>query len=337
MLDLIGSTALQVSTVNGLYAAFSAFLTSIFLFIPNLIAALLILLVGYLIVRAVIGAIHYGLNKSNLDSRISSTSLGQTVAKSGRSLTNIVVTTVKWLLYLIVVVYAISALSIPPLTASMMGILGWIPNLIAVIIIIFGGALIASFVGKGIENTLPKYGVGGGRIIGLAVELLIYAIVFNFALIQLGFGQGILFMITTALSWGFAAALAIGLGVAIAYALRGVLPPMVSGATTVAGTLKEGHRVTIQGVPTANNRNTVSGTVKSVGMFSTVIENEEGGYTVLPNTLLNDKAILVDGAIPPRSVEKEMGERMQNLNNQMEQNDRMKNTGGTPSGLSEGV
>jgi len=312
---------LQVAPLlSGFYSALTAFLTSIFLFIPNLIAFLIILLVGYLIVRAVVRALNYGFRRSNLDRRISRTNLGQTIERSGHSLTNIVVTTIKWLLYLIVVVYAVSALSIAPLTASMLGILGWIPNLIAVIIIVFAGALIASFVGKGIENTLPRYGVGGGRIIGLAVELLIYVIVFNFALIQIGFGQGILFMITTAVSWGLAAALAIGLGVAIAYALRGVIPPMISGATTISGTLKEGHKVTIQGIPNPSGSDRVSGTVRSVGMFSTVVENERGGFMVLPNSLLTDKPIMVEGgtAEPPVPAEKSLQKRMNDINEKFE-------------------
>ncbi|MHB8566080.1 MAG: mechanosensitive ion channel family protein [Nitrososphaerales archaeon] len=312
--DIYVVTALQLSPLfNGLYTGFAAFLTQIFLFIPNLIAALIILLVGYLIVRAVVKALNYGVRRSNLETHVSRTNLGQTIERSGHSLSSIIVSTVKWLLYLIVVVYAISALSIAPLTASMLGVLGWIPNLIAVIIIVFAGALIASYVGKGIENTLPRYGVGGGRIVGLAVELLIYAIVFNFALIQIGFGQGILFMITTALSWGLAAALAIGFGVAIAYSLRGVLPPMISGATTITSTLKEGHRVRIEGIQNVGKNNQISGTVKSVGMFNTVIENEEGGFIVLPNSLLIDRPIMVDGNEAPVTMEQGLRRRISDI------------------------
>lgn len=227
MLNQLAIGTVAFLQLAGIQAGLNTFFLEIIAFLPNLIAALIILLVGYIIVRVVMKALGFGFQRANFERHIGHTRLGQTVEKSGHTLTNIVLTTVKWILYLIVIVYAISALGIATLTATMNGVLAWIPNLAAVAIIVFVGALVASWIGSMIENTLPKYGVSGGRLIGLAVELLIYAVVFNFALLQIGFAQGILFTITTALAWGMAAAFAIGFGVALAYALREVIPPMV--------------------------------------------------------------------------------------------------------------
>ena len=318
-------TPLQLTPLASFYAGLTTFFAEILAFIPNLIAALIILLIGYLIVRAVVKVLGITMQRTNLDRHVGNTNLGKAIEKSGHPMSNIVLTTVKWLLYLIVIVYAISALGIPPLTASMLGVLGWIPDLIAVVIIVFVGALVASWVGKGIENTLPKYGVGGGRIIGLAVELLIYLIVFNFAMIQIGFAQGIIFTITTALSWGFAAALAIGFGVAIALALREILPPMVSGSTTIASTLKEGQQISIEGIPNLGNGGggRVSGTVRSVGMFNTVLQQGKNGgakgFLVLPNNLLMDKPITIESGEEPIPFEHNVRGRVSDLHERFEQ------------------
>src|SRR5579871_6381504 len=73
----------------GLSNGVSSLLTAVFLFLPNLIAAIVILVVGYLIVRGIIRALHWGLNKANLDRRVSSTRIGQTIEKSGQTLTHI--------------------------------------------------------------------------------------------------------------------------------------------------------------------------------------------------------------------------------------------------------
>ncbi|MGI0092377.1 MAG: mechanosensitive ion channel family protein [Nitrososphaerales archaeon] len=313
------SSLASAPIANSFYAGLTTFFSQVAVFIPNLIAFFIILIVGYLIVRAGVTALNFGLRKSNLETHIGHTNLGQTVAKSGHSLTHIVVTVAKWVLYLIVVVYAISALGIPALTASMLGVLGWIPDLIAVIIIVFVGALAASWIGKQIENTLPRYGVGGGRIIGLVVELLIYAVVFNFALIQIRFGEGILYTITTALAWGLAAALAIGFGVAIAYSLRAVLPPMVSGSTTIASTLKEGQQISIDGIPNSGNGGRISGIVRSVGMFNTIIQEQpNGAFLVLPNNLLMDKPIRVQSGVEPKVLEDGMKDSMTEINEKYE-------------------
>lgn len=183
-------------------AALATLLTEFVLFIPRIVEALIILLVGYIIVSVVIKVLRFTLQKVNLERHLGQTNLGKTVEKSGQTITNIALTVVKWLLLLVVIVYAVSVLSIAPLTISMLAILAWLPDLAGAIIIIFVGALIASYVGKAIANTLPRYGVGGARIIALAVELLIYALVINFAMIQIGFGQGIIYTASTALSSG---------------------------------------------------------------------------------------------------------------------------------------
>jgi len=303
----------------GLFSGFSVFLTEVVLFIPNLIASLLILLVGYLIVRAVTKAIKWGLDKAQLEKYVGNTRVGQAVARSGRTLGQIAVSVVKWLMYLVVIVYAISALGVASLTASMEGILAWIPNLIGVAIILFAGLLIGSYVGKALEDVLPRYGVSGSRLISIVAEALIYLFVFDLAIIQLGIGQGIVFVMTTALSWGVAAALAIGFGGALLYALREVLPPMISGSTTVASTLRRGQIVSLSGIPEiTSDGGTFRGRVSNVGTFNTILERESGGYLIMPNSLLADKPLLVESGEAPHPFEDNLRGRASEINQRFE-------------------
>jgi Conserved TM helix len=307
--------------VEGASNAFTAFLTEVSAFIPNVVGAAIVLLVGYLVVRAAVGALRVGMRRAKLEGRINETGLGRAIERSGSSLSNIVVLTVKWILYLVVVAYAVIALGVSALTASMLGVLAWIPNLVGVAIIVFVGALAASYVGKALETALPRYGVTGGRIIGLVVEFLIYALVFDFALIQIGFGAGIIYTMTTAFAWGLAAAMAIGFGVSIAYALRGVMTSMLTGATTLVGALKEGQRISVEGIQGAgNDAGRVTGTVRSVGMFSTVLQRDGNGngFLIVPNGMLMDKPISVEGDEVPRLVEEKIRDRMSNFNRRYE-------------------
>lgn len=325
----------QEQMIQSLFAVLGAvtsgvytFVNEVFAFIPNLIAALIILLVGYLIVRGGTGILRRAFQRTNMESHVSHTDIGRWVERSGQTVSGIIVSGIKYLGYLIVVVYAIGALAIPILTATMAGVLAWIPDLIAFFIIVVVGTIVASYIGRAIENTLPRYGVAGGRIIGLAVELLLLAIVFNFALIQIGFAQGIAFVITTAMAWGLAAALAIGIGGALFYSMRQVVPPMISGAATIGGVLKEGQRISIEGVPNIGGEEAgrVSGVIRSVGTFSTIIERSgtdnggsgETGYVILPNNLLTDKPIVVESGEAPRPWEHNVRQRMSSMNKGIE-------------------
>ncbi len=323
MLQLALTLVMAAAVGDAVSTAFTTFLTGIFAFIPNLIGALITLVVGYVIIRVVVKGLKVGFQKVDIDRPIEKTDVGKFLERSGRTFSSLIVGAVRAVLWIIVAVYTISVLSIPALTASMEGILAWIPNLVGAAIIVVAGALIASFAGKAIGDTLWQYGVSGARILGTAVKLLIYALVFDFAMIQLGFGQGIIYTATAALSWGLAAALAIGLGVPIAYSLKGVMTSMASGATTIASTLKEGQQVTIDGIENGGDRGRVSGTIRSVGMFNTVIENGSNGgapsFLILPNSLLMDKPILVSGTECPQLWDHKMRGSMADLDNKFDE------------------
>ncbi len=311
MIDVIAPLQTTGTVGDAFTTAFTTFLTQIFAFIPNLIGALVTLVVGYVIIKVVVKALGVGMKKSTVDSRLGRTEVGQFIERSGQTFSGLTTSIVKGLLWLIVIAYAITVLGIPPLTSSMQAILAWLPDLVGAGIIVFAGVLIAGYAGKLISNTLSRYGVGGGTVVGLAVKLLIYALVINYALIQLGFGQGILYTTSAALSWGLAAAIAIGLGIPIAYSLKEVMPPMFSGATTVASTLKEGQQVSIEGIPnTGYDGGRITGTIRAVGMFNTIIERPSngraGGYVILPNKQLMDRPIFVESGEVPTPWEKVM-------------------------------
>ena len=50
-------------------------------------------------------------------------------------------------------------------------------------------------------------------------------------------------MVITALVWGIAAAIAIGLGIALANALKDILPGVVHSTTNIHSTLKPGLKI----------------------------------------------------------------------------------------------
>ena len=265
--------------------------------IPKVIAAAIILLIGYIIGRVVGWAIKKVLEKMNFEKTIQKTTLGETVSRSGWSMTKIISTAASWFIYLFFIVAAVNALQFTQLSEALSSIWLWIPNLIAFIIILVIGSIIADFVGNWIQKELPKRGVPAGKAIGLGVKGILYAIIFVTAITQLQIGAGILNMVITALVWGIAAAIAIGLGVALAYGLKDILPGVVHSTTNIHSTLKPGQKIKFE---------KHSGTIKEVGAFQIILENDEGQTVIIPTKSIIDKDIIVESGPAPETPEKKM-------------------------------
>jgi hypothetical protein len=138
----------------------------------------------------------------------------------------------------------------------------------------------------------------GGKVIGLGAKGILYAIVFVTAITQLQIGAGILNMVIAALVWGIAGAIAIGLGVGLAYALKDLLPSLIYGMTNVRSILKPGQKVNFDGRV---------GTIKQAGAFHIILEDDKGVTIVVPTKQIAEKEIQVQSGpepeIPERMVE----------------------------------
>jgi hypothetical protein len=288
------STEVMTPALNSLNQFFAQVVEAI----PRIIAAGIILLIGYIIGRGVGWAISKVLDKMNFENTISKTGIGQAVSRSGWSMSRIISTAARWFIYIFFITAAVNALQFTQLSQALQSIWLWIPNLIAFIIIIIIGSIIADFVGNWAQRELPARGVPGGKIIGLGAKAILYAIVFVTAITQLQIGAGILNMVIAALVWGIAAAIAIGVGVGLAYALKDLLPSLMYGMTNVRSILKPGQKVNFGGRV---------GTIKQAGAFHVILEDDKGVTVIVPTKHIAEKEIQIESGpepeIPERMVE----------------------------------
>ena len=99
-------------------------------------------------------------------------------------------------------------------------------------------------------------------------------------------------------SWQLA--IAIGVGVGLAYGLREAFPAMIRGTTQIQPTLKQGQRVTIGGMTT--------GTVQEAGSFSVILKDDQGRTIVIPTKNILDKEIVIESGPAPATQEKAVEE-----------------------------
>jgi len=240
--------------------------------IPRVISAAIILLIGFIIGRAVGWVVSKILSTIKFENALGNTGLGKVVSRSGWSMTRIISTVAKWFIYIFFITAAVNALQFTQLADALTSIWLWIPNLVAFIVILIIGSIIAEFVGNWAQRELPARGVPGGRAIGLGAKGILYTIVFVTAITQLQIGAGILNIVISALVWGVAGAIAIGLGVALAYGLKDILPSIIHGTANIQSTLKPGQKIRINGI---------SGTIKQASTLQIILENEKGETVVI--------------------------------------------------------
>jgi hypothetical protein len=200
-----------VSVVDSLQRAFNSF----FGFLPNLLGFLIILVIGYIIARVVKGILTKVLEKVGLDKALHSGQTGQYVEKvsPNASPSRLVGSIAFWFLFLGAISLAVSALKIPALTTFVATIYGYLPNVIAaVIIFVLAGAIAAAVAGlvTRVMGDTPT-----GKLVASVVPVLIMGIAVFMILNQLGIAPAIV-TITYAVLLG-----SVGLGMALAFGLGG--------------------------------------------------------------------------------------------------------------------
>lgn len=288
------------SVVEPITNALNQFATTIAEAAPKIVAALILLGIGLLIGRIIGWVVRKVAEKMNLDRYWSRTGIGESVTRAGWNLTRIISVAARWFVYLFFISAAVNVLEFAQLSQAINDVWLWIPNVVAFIIILVIGALIADFVGRWMQRELPRRGVVGGKAIALVATGILYAIVLVVATTQLQIGEAILNSVISALIWGMAAAIAIGVGVGLAYGLREAFPAMIRGTTQIQPTLKQGQRVTIGGVTT--------GTVQEAGSFSVILKDDQGKTIVIPTKNILDKEIVIESGPAPATQEKAVEE-----------------------------
>ena len=183
--------------------------------LPNLIGAVIIVLVGWLVARLVAALVRRGLRALNTDRVVESGTVGKYKSSMAPDLkvSDVVATIAFWFVLGTALVLALSALQIPLLGAAITEIVGYLPNVIAAILILIVGFAIAGGVGA-----LSGRFAGDtmlGKIVQTAVPVVVISITVAMALVQLQIAPAIV-LATYVILLG-----SIGLGLALAFGLGG--------------------------------------------------------------------------------------------------------------------
>ncbi|HET9506848.1 MAG TPA: hypothetical protein VFO81_02795 [Gaiellaceae bacterium] len=182
-------------------------------FLPRLVGFLIILLIGWLVARAVKAVLVKALQSVGIDRALSTGSAGphvERVMPDARP-SEIIGRIVFWFLFLGAVAIAVSQLGIEALDNFLQSIVAYLPNVVVAILIFIVAGAIAAAVSGLISRTLGD--TATGKIAGTAAPVLIMGIATFMILDQLNIAPAIVEITYIALLGSVALGMAIAFGV----------------------------------------------------------------------------------------------------------------------------
>lgn len=198
-------------------ASLTSFWTKLAAFIPQLIAALVILFIGWIVAKLVRAAVGQILKATHFD-QIASKSGIEAFLKQGNidiTLGRIISELVYWLVIMVVIVTVSNSLGLTIVAALFHKVVFYIPNIIIAILVLVFGTLLARFTNRVAFAYLNNMGVQGALTISTFSEYAIQIFVVFVSLEQLDIGTHLL---TAAFEIAFGA---ISLALALAFGLGG--------------------------------------------------------------------------------------------------------------------
>lgn len=209
--------------------SFSKVVTDFIDFIPNLVAAILLLLVGLYVAKFVAKLFHRLLKAVQFDQLVDRSGLGAYVERAGYPDSGFLLAKiVGWIITLVFVQLAAEALEIASVENLVNGFVEWIPNVIVAIVLIVITGAAANFARDALSPSLAN--VNAGEIMLKVIVVAIWVIGSFAAIDQLGFGRDIVDQLWTALTTGLAAILVVKFGVGGVWAARDRFWPKVYDA-----------------------------------------------------------------------------------------------------------
>ncbi len=259
--------------------AFEALFDQVVTYLPNLLAALLLLAVGWLVSRLLGGAAKRLVRRLNLDDGLDRTGWRETLERARIKLapSEIVGRMVFWIVQLVFVVLAVENLGFGLTAIPLRSFIAYLPRVVGAVLFLFLGAVVAGFLSKAFGAALSRLEFSQHRALAGVVQGLILLVTFLAVFDHLGFDVGFL----SATLGNLLTILAAALALAFVLGSREVARNMLSGYYA-RERFRAGDRVKLD----AN-----VGELQGIGTLTSVVRTAEGDL-VFPNHRLVESNVM---------------------------------------------
>lgn len=216
-------------------------------FLPALLGAVILLIVGWFISSLLARLIQRGLEALGLERAVERSGIRRFIEQSGAQWTfsGIIAALIKWSIFLVFIQAAASLFGMAQVTAIINSVILFIPKLIVALAIIVIGSLIARFLAGVVRGSLSEMGAPNA---GLFARVTQYALI-GFAIVA-AFNQiGIAQTVVNTLLIGLVGALALALGLAFGLGGREVAAQITQSWYNKGASLAERIKQRSEGFP----------------------------------------------------------------------------------------
>lgn len=263
-------------------ASFNQAFGQVLSMVPNVLAMLAVLVVGYILARVLDKFSATLAHSLGLETAAERSGLSASMKQVGihRTVPAIVGQLVFWLTMCVFLTAAFNILGLAAVSTAMEKVVAYIPNLLVATVVVVIGLLVAGFLRGVIATGADRIGVSYAEHLANGCYYVLALMTFIGAFDQLGIEFGLL---KEMMLLAFAS-LALGFGLAFGLGGREVMAGILAGYYT-RQRLHAGDRVSVAGL---------EGTVREVGPVATVIETDEDGLInrrSVPNTRMLNEAV----------------------------------------------
>jgi len=193
-----------------------AMLIKIWGYVPTIIGALLILIIGWLIAKIVELVVVRVLKAVRLDMASDKAGLTNVLAQGEIKCTfsELIGAIVYWLVVLVVIATVLNALNLTVAADILSRFVGYIPNILGAIFILVLGSFLASFVSSIVRTAASNAGIENAKALAEITKTVLVIFAILMAIEQLGIGVAVINLAVSILlaSIGIGCAIAFGLG-----------------------------------------------------------------------------------------------------------------------------
>ena len=258
--------------------ATAEFWSKIAAFLPNLVATLLILIVGIFLAKLISRWSGKLLSKLGMDNLFQSIGITDAMKKVGMEKPPSVVLSkfIYFFLMLIILLTAAETLGLDRISTILDDFVLYLPKVFGALIVIVVGLFIAHIVKQSIHAAVSNMGMDYASSVARLAQMIIFVTTFSLAVGQLEIETEMLNIVFAIVlgSLGVAVAISLGLGT------RSVSNNIISGVY-VREQLQPGDEISV---------GEFTGIVITVGTVKTVLESESGECLSVPNQLLLNRS-----------------------------------------------
>ena len=211
---------------SSLQAAWQIVFTQIVLFIPNLLASILVFWLGTIIANWTYRLVKKTLDMIQLEKMINGSGLSQFLkrAEVRTKIDEIIAVIIKWLVLIITLITALNILGLTGISALLEQILGYIPQVISAAVVLAVGLVLAGVVEGLLKGAIIPFDVKLGRLVGKIGSYLVAILSVMAAFQELGIAQDLI----RAIYMGFILSIALAVGLSLGLGSKDIVKQIIT-------------------------------------------------------------------------------------------------------------